>query len=122
MASYYESLINQERPYVPAKFRQKLNESTPNYKKELKHQQFINTAKTDINMLERQKHWLIEINDCDKNIQQFVKTLNLPNSDEESMISKYICKVKEDETRNVNNWNEHVNKLKQTHSEEQHPN
>ena len=122
MASYYESLINQERPYVPAKFRQKLNESTPNYEKELKHQQFINTAKTDINMLERQKHWLIEINDCDKNIQQFVKTLNLPNSDEESMISKYICKVKEDETRNVNNWNEHVNKLKQTHSEEQDPN
>ena len=51
-----------------------------------------------------------------------MKTLNLPNSDEESVISKYICKVKEDETRNVNNWNEHVNELKQTHSEEQDSN
>ena len=70
----------------------------------------------EINILEeRQKHWLIEVNDYDQNIQQFVKTLILPNNDEESMIASYRCKVKEDETRNVNNWNEHFNKLKEKH-------
>ena len=71
---------------------------------------------SEINILEeRQKHWLIEVNDYDQNIQQFVKTLILPNNDEESMIANYRCKVKEDETRNVNNWNEHFNKLKEKH-------
>ena len=34
------------------------------------------------------------------------------------MIAKYRSKVKENETRNVNNWNKHFDKLKETHSEE----
>ena len=33
LSSYYETLINQERPYVPAKFWQKVNRATPNYEK-----------------------------------------------------------------------------------------
>ena len=68
----------------------------------------------------RQKHWLIELN-YDKNIQQFIKILNLHNQDEESMIAKYRCKVKEDNT-SVSNWNEHFDKLKEAHSEEQDSN
>ena len=35
------------------------------------------------------------------------------------MLSKCRSKVKEDETRNANNWNKHFDKLKETHSEEQ---
>ena len=35
-SSYYKTLINQERRYVPAKFPQKLNESTLNYEKKFK--------------------------------------------------------------------------------------
>ena len=65
---------------------------------------------------------LIELNDYYKNIQQFIETLNLPNYNEESMVAKYRCKVKEDETRNVSNWNKHFDKLKDTHSEEQDSN
>ena len=38
------------------------------------------------------------------------------------MIAKYRNKVKEDETRNVNNWNKHFDKLKETHSKEQDSN
>ena len=90
LSSYYKTWINQERPYVPAKFQQKVNESTLNYGKELKRQQSINAVKAEINILEeRQKHWLIELNDYDKNIPQFVKTLSLANNDKESMIAKY---------------------------------
>ena len=65
---------------------------------------------------------MIELNDYDKHIQQFVETRSLPNNDNESMIAKYRSKVKEDETRNVNNWNKHFDKLKETHSEEQNSN
>ena len=43
-----------------------------------------------------------------------MKTPNLPFNDEESMIAKYGCTVKEDKRRNVNNWNENFNKLKET--------
>ena len=120
LSSYYQTLINQERPYVPTKFRQKVNESTPNYKKKLKCQQSINVVKDLLE--ERQKHWLIELNDYDKNIQQFVETLSLCNNDKESMITKYRSNVKEDETRNANNWNKHFDKLKETHLEQQDSN
>ena len=82
MSSYYKTLINQERPYVPAKLRQKVNESTPNYEKEFERQQSINAVKDEINILEeRKKDGLIELNDYDKNIQQFAETLSLPNND-----------------------------------------
>ena len=56
------------------------------YGKEMKRQQSVNAVKTEIKILEEhQKHWLIELNDHDKNIlktiyeKQYVKTLNLPN-------------------------------------------
>ena len=82
MSSYYKTLINQERPYVPAKLWQEVNESTPNYKKEFKRQQAIDAVKDEINILEeRKKDGLIELNDYDKNIQQFAETLSLPNND-----------------------------------------
>ena len=112
MFSYNNTLIRQEKLYVPTKFRQKVNESTPNYEKELKPQQSINAVKDEKNIVkERQKHWLIKLNDYDKNFQQFVETLSLTNNDKESMITKYRKKVKEDETRNLNNRNKHFDKL-----------
>ena len=48
-----------------------------------------------------------------------METLNLPNNNEESIIAKYRCKVKEDGARYVNNWNDNFDifdKLKETHS------
>ena len=49
----------------------------------MKRQQFINAVKDEINILEEsQKHWLIELNDHDKNIQQYIKALNLANHDQ----------------------------------------
>ena len=38
------------------------------------------------------------------------------------MTAKYRSKVKEYETRNVNNWDKHCDKLKETYSEEQDSN
>ena len=95
----------------------------PITKKTLKHQQSINAAKDEINILEeRQKHWLTELNDHDKNTQQFVETVSLRNNDKESIIAKYRSNVKEYETRYVNNWSKHFDKLKETYSEEQDSN
>ena len=38
------------------------------------------------------------------------------------MIAKYRFKVEKSVARNVNNWNEHFDKIKETHSEEQDSN
>ena len=51
-----------------------------------------------------------------------MKTLISSNNNKESMIAKYRSKTKEDETRNVNNWTNHFDKLKGTYSEEQNSN
>ena len=96
LSRYYETLINQKSPYVPTN----ANESTPNKEKELKSQPSINAVKDEI---ERQKHWLIQLNNYDRIIQQFMKTLSLPNNYKESMTVKYRSKAREDETKNVNN-------------------
>ena len=56
--------------------------------------------------------YLIEQSYYDKNIQQFAETLSLCNNDKEPMIAKHRSKVKEDETRNVDNWNKHFDELK----------
>ena len=49
----------------------------------MKRQQFINAVKDEMNILEEsQKHWLIELNDYNKNIQQYTKALNLANYDQ----------------------------------------
>ena len=88
-------------------------------RKRIKTSTSINHAKDKINILEeRQKRWLVKLSQCDKNIQQFVKTFNLPNNDEESMIAKYRCQVKENEATNVNNWYWHFNKFKEILLEE----
>ena len=87
-------------------------------RKRIKTSTSINHAKDKINVLEeRQKHWLVKLNEYDKNIQQFVKTFNLPNNDQESMIAKYRCQVKENEATNVNNWYWHFIKFKETRLE-----
>ena len=57
-----------------------------------KRQQSINAVKYQINIAEkRQKHWLIELNDYDRNIQQYIKTLNLAYYYEELLTTKYRC-------------------------------
>ena len=72
MSSCYNTLINQERPYVQANFWQKINESTPIYEKELKRQQSINALKDEINIPEKRQN---ELNDDNKNIHNLYKIL-----------------------------------------------
>ena len=72
MSSCYNTLINQERPYVQANFWQKINEFTPIYEKELKRQQSINALKDEINIPEKRQN---ELNDDDKNIHNLYKIL-----------------------------------------------
>lgn len=48
------------------------------------------------------KHWLVELSDYDKNIQQFIKTFNFRRINEDSMIAKHIRKVKEERQKTKN--------------------
>ena len=43
LSSYYQSLLNLENPFVPAKFRAKVNTTTPKYEKEIRRKKSIDT-------------------------------------------------------------------------------
>ena len=45
LSSYYQSLLNHENPFVPAKFRAKVNTATPEYEKEIRRKQSIDNEK-----------------------------------------------------------------------------
>ena len=58
----YNNLISQESPYVPAKFRVKINSNTPAYEIPLHRNAAVDNLKREIRLLEeRQKQWKIEI-------------------------------------------------------------
>ena len=52
LSSYYQSLLNHENPFVPAKFRAKVNITTPEYEKEIRRKQSIDTMKREIDILD----------------------------------------------------------------------
>ena len=52
LSSYYQSLLNHENPFVPAKFRAKVNITTPEYEKEIRRKQSIDTMKREIDTLD----------------------------------------------------------------------
>ena len=41
LSSYYQSLLNHENSFVPAKFRAKVNTTTPEWEKEIRRKQSI---------------------------------------------------------------------------------
>ena len=58
----YNDLISQQFPYVPAKFRVKINSNTPAYEIPLHGNAAVDNLKREIRLLEeRQKQWKIEI-------------------------------------------------------------
>ena len=52
LSNYYESLLNHENPFVLAKFRAKVNTTTPEYEKEIRRKQSIDTMKREIDILD----------------------------------------------------------------------
>ena len=55
LSSYYQSLLNQENPFVPAKFRAKVNITTFEYEKEIRRKQSIDTMKRKIDILDERR-------------------------------------------------------------------
>ena len=71
LSSYYQSLLNHENPFVPAKFRAKVNTTTREYEKEIRRKQSIDTMKREIDPLdERRRNWLVELEHYEQGIPQ----------------------------------------------------
>ena len=67
LSSYYQSLLNHENPFVPAKFRAKVNITTPEYEKEIRRKQSIDTMKREIDILdERRRNCSLNQNNMNK--------------------------------------------------------
>ena len=52
LSNYYQSLLNHENLFVPAKFRAKVNTTAPEYEKEIRRKQSIDTMKREIDILD----------------------------------------------------------------------
>ena len=75
LSSYYQSLLNHENPFVPAKFIAKVNTTTPEYEKEIRRKQSIETTKREIDILdERRRNWLVELEHYEQAIHNIVIT------------------------------------------------
>ena len=77
LSRYYQSLLNQEKPFLPAKFRAKVNITTPECEKEIRRKQSIDTTKGETDILdEKRRNWLVELESCEQAIQIIINSLN----------------------------------------------
>ena len=67
-------------------------------------------------------NWLVELEQYEQAIQNIISTLNFNNEQQQLLQVKYRDKLKEDEKRNTDNWNDHFDKLKATYEKEQESN
>ena len=118
LSSYYQSLLNHENPFVAAKFRAKVNIAIPEYEKEIRRKQFIDTMKREIDILdERRRNWLVELEQYEPAIHSIINSLNFNSEQQQLLQVKYKDILKEDEKRNTDNWN--LLKYADKHSEDE---
>ena len=80
LSSYYQSLLNHENPFVPAKFRAKFNTKTPEYEKETRRKKSIDTLKTITDILdERRRNSLVGLEHCEQAIHNIINSLTFNN-------------------------------------------
>ena len=116
-------MLNHENPFVPAKFGAKVNTTTPEYEKEIRRKQSIDTMKREIDILdERGRNWLVELEHYEQVIHNIINSLNFNNEQQQLLQVKYKEKLKEDKERNTDNWNDHFDQLKALYEKEQESN
>ena len=104
LSSYYKSLLNHENSFVPAKFRAKVNTTTPEWEKDKRRKQFIDIVEREIGILDyRRRNWLVELEQYEKAIQNIINSLNFNNEEQKLLHVKYKGQLKEDEKRNTDN-------------------
>ena len=79
--------------------------------------------KRDIDILdERRRNWFLELEQYQQAIHNVMNSLNFNNKQQQLLQVNYKDKLKEDEKRNKDNWNDHFDKLKTTYEKEQESN
>ena len=111
------NLISQEFPYVPAKFRVKINLSTPGYEIPLHRNAAIDNLKREIRLLEeRQKQWKIEIKTVEEQIKLTINSLDLTTEERDYF---FVKEIRKGEERNVREWQKYLDKKVNTFNQEQ---
>ena len=75
--------------------------------------------KREVDILdERRRNWLVELEQYKQALQNIINSFNFNNEQQQLLQVKYKDKLKEDEKRNVDNWNDHFDKLKAIYEKE----
>ena len=96
----YNDLISQEYPYVPAKFRVKINLNIPAYEIPLY------CRKNG-----KEKQWKIEIKTMEEQIKLAINSLHLTTEERDNF---YVNEIQKGEERNIREWQKHLDKLVNT--------
>ena len=116
----YKNVISQEQPYAPAKFRTKVNKNTPTYEQPIHRQASIDNINREITLLrERQINWTKEIENMDTKIKDLIDSLDLTEETRNEIKLQNQNKRKNDEERNVREWNKHLDYLMNIYNKKQ---
>ena len=116
----YKNLISQEQPHAPAKFRTKVNENTPPYELPIHRQATTDNINREITLLrERRINWTKEIENIDTKLKDLIDSLDLTRETRNEIKLQNQNKIKNDEERNVREWNKHLDYLMNIHNKEQ---
>ena len=117
LCNYYESLVKDENNlFVPPKFRAKVNETTPNYEKEIKRDDSVNNVLRECKLMTAKcNHLLNEIKEIDDTTIANINSLDTTPTIKRNKIIYYTHLIKTEENRSKIIWEKNFNKLKATY-------
>ena len=98
----------------------KVNENTPLYELPIHKQATTDNINREITFLrERQINWIKEIENMDTKIKDLIDSLDLTQETRNEIKLQNQNKIKNDEERNVREWNKHLDYLMNICNKEQ---
>ena len=117
LKEYYQELIHKDEPFVPPKFRLKINEGTPEFEKELKREHSIKNVVRECNLLSiRNEHLLKEIKQLDNSVETKINKLTKETKEKVKLFNQYKLVIEKEEKKSVDIWNKKHLKLKTTYT------
>ena len=116
---YYKSIITQEPPFIPPKFRPKVYNNTPNDIKEIKRQHAVENVKREITVLEHNlKEFQNKVKEIDNKNLTLASSFTNDKDKIETIKANYISKRENEEEAIRTDWLWHFDKMKLTHQRE----
>ena len=120
LSSYYRTLVtDKENPYIPQKFRPKVNENTPDYEIKVKESHAIQNVLRECDLLDaRISQFIAQIAEIDKKVMEKIDKCEQTEQMKEVLKNRYKETSKHKEQNKKQAWFRNFNKMKEEHEKE----